>query len=487
MRPGQVRIAVLVLSLTLVGASMLGVALVGTAPPALAQSGPSTTTGRVATVNADGSIDVVDTVTSSGLIDPILASFLRDSITQANQPGTCASSGGSSVPCRTIALVWQMDSEGVVIDDAAFGALLAQMRESGVPVYVWVGPTGAQLTGQAALIAGAAAGVGMSPGTSIGLGDWTAKTPDSVRAVSIASRRPVPQGLVDAQDAQARGITKGPAPTLGDFAVDIPGFQVREIQKDGQTRREPVTLVRFSSLPLLPSLMHSVASPPVTYLLLTIGMALLLFELFTAGVGVAGGVGAGAFVLACYGLAVLPIRPWAVGLVVLSMAAFAVDVQTGIPRFWTAAGIVLYVIGSLTLFDGVHLSWIALLAGVGGVLLTFLSGMPSMVRTRFATPTIGREWMIGEMGRAVTDIDPDGIVQVRGAKWRAYTNRATPVEQLDRVRVIGIEGLVLEVEPELGGARDYRDRSPKAKAGDPAGAAESEDGDPESSNGQAER
>ena len=66
--------------------------------------------------------------------------------------------------------------------------------------------------------------------------------------------------------------------------------------------------------------------------------------------------------------------------------------------------------------------------------------------------------MIGEVGRAVSAVDPDGIVQIRDALWRASTNRATPVEELDRVRVMGIDGLVLEVEPEEGGARDYRER-----------------------------
>ena len=34
--------------------------------------------------------------------------------------------------------------------------------------------------------------------------------------------------------------------------------------------------------------MHTVASPAVAYLLFVIGLALLLFELFTAGVGIAG-------------------------------------------------------------------------------------------------------------------------------------------------------------------------------------------------------
>jgi len=109
----------------------------------------------------------------------------------------------------------------------------------------------------------------------------------------------------------------------------------------------------------------------------------------------------------------------------------------------------------------VSMSWLTIAVGLIGVVLTFTTGMPSMVRTRFSTPTIGREWMIGELGRAITDISPDGVVQIKEAQWRAYTNRATPIEQLDKVRVVGIEGLVLEVEPEEGGARDYRERGPK--------------------------
>jgi membrane-bound serine protease (ClpP class) len=212
---------------------------------------------------------------------------------------------------------------------------------------------------------------------------------------------------------------------------------------------------------LLSQLFHTVASPAVAYLLLAVGLALIVFELFTAGVGVAGVVGAGSFILAGYGLGVLPIRWWGVALICLSMLAFAIDVQTGVPRFWTAAGFVMFVVGSFTIYDGYSLSWVTLLVAFVGVGLTFLAGMPSMVRTRFSTPTIGREWMVGELGRAVTAVSPDGVVQIRDALWRASTNRATPIEELDRVRVIGIDGLVLEVEPEEGGARDYRDRSPR--------------------------
>jgi membrane-bound serine protease (ClpP class) len=109
---------------------------------------------------------------------------------------------------------------------------------------------------------------------------------------------------------------------------------------------------------LLPRLMHTVASPPVAYLLLTIGLGLLVFELFTAGVGIAGVVGAGCIVLACYGVAALPTRPWAFTLLLLAFVAFAVDVQTGVPRVWTAVGIVAYVVASVFLYQGMSVSWI---------------------------------------------------------------------------------------------------------------------------------
>jgi membrane-bound serine protease (ClpP class) len=77
---------------------------------------------------------------------------------------------------------------------------------------------------------------------------------------------------------------------------------------------------------------------------------------------------------------------------------------------------------------------------------------------------------VGETGSAETNIDPEGVVRVRDALWRARTNRATPIAKGDGVRVIELAGLLLEVEPETGAARDYRERGrrPKADAPDPA-------------------
>ena len=192
----------------------------------------------------------------------------------------------------------------------------------------------------------------------------------------------------------------------------------------------------------------------------------MIFEFFTAGVGIAGAVGAVCTVLAFTGLAVLPTRTWALALIMLAMIAFAIDVQVGIPRFWTGVGIAFTVIGSWFLFESIpgssmRPSWLALIAGIGGISLTFIVGMPSMVRTRFATPTIGREWMIGQEGTAIEAVDPEGSVSVGSATWRARTNRATPIPSGEPLRVIAIDGVTLQVEPLEGAAKDYREMRKK--------------------------
>jgi membrane-bound serine protease (ClpP class) len=66
--------------------------------------------------------------------------------------------------------------------------------------------------------------------------------------------------------------------------------------------------------------------------------------------------------------------------------------------------------------------------------------------------------MIGELGVAESAVDPEGLVRVRDALWRARTNRATPIAAGGQIRVVEIVGLLLEVEPEEGAARDYRER-----------------------------
>ena len=429
----------------------LGVLVVAGA--ALAGAGPAGAQANGAPTTAP-----VDVFEVSGYLDQPNVDGIEQAIARAERDGAQA-------------LVLQMNSPGAVVSRGTVEHLAQRIHDAAVPVTIWVGPSGAKAKGIAGQLLGAAVVTGMAPGSRIGeFGAPIEVAGQPVQFGTLGDR--LQTDTVGEADARAGGALKvgvndSGTPTLGDFIVVLDGVSVdgktldtaNVVQQGDQLRRERNGPTRFAKLGLLPRLMHTVASPPVAYLLLTIGLCLLVFEFFTAGVGLAGAVGAACLVLGCYGAAALPTRPWAFALLVLAILAFAVDVQTGVPRFWTGVGVVSFVVASVFLYDGMSLSWITLLAGIGGVLLVFLTGMPAMVRTRFATPTIGREWMIGELGEAVVDVDPDGLVAVRGAQWRARTNRATPIKAGGRIRVVAIDGVTLEVEPEEGGAQDYRERS----------------------------
>lgn len=413
--------------------------------------------------DAPGQVDVLQV---SGLFDEILVDAVEQAIERADDDGSQA-------------LILQVNSRGTVVDDDRVEELLATVADAPVPVAIWVGPNGARFYGRAAQMLGVADVTGMAPGARVGhLG--VPLTPEGADGpVEVELSGAVEDALrndsVGLSEARALSvfteINDEGVPTITSMVQVLDGRTVDGVELDttefvvldnGQGRNDTIATVRFSKLDLVSQLFHTVASPPVAYLLLLTGLALLVFEFYTAGVGVAGVTGAVCLVLACTGLAVLPTRPWALVVIVLSMVAFAVDVQVGIPRFWTGVGVVGTIVGSWFLFEdlpGASLrpSWIALLTGVVGVMLTFIVGMPNMVRTRFATPTIGRDWMIGEEGVVVTDVDPDGVVEVGEGRWRARTNRATPVVHGDRIRVAAIDGVTLEVEPLEGAAKDYRE------------------------------
>jgi membrane-bound serine protease (ClpP class) len=361
----------------------------------------------------------------SGWIDPVLADFVVKTIddAEADPPEV---------------LVLQVDSPGALIDDARMDELVAAISDSEVPIAVWVGQSGARASAEAGRLVEAADVAGMATRTKVDIGAKRLGPKDALAA-----------GVVD--------LNQDESAVLGTFIAALDDNEVDgrkidtadfEEQDDGPPTATLNVQTKLAKLDLWPRLMHSFASPPVAYLLLAAGLVLLIFELFTGGVGIAGGVGALCLVLAGYGLAVLPTNPVGLGLIVFGVFGFAIDVQTGVPRVWTGIGTVAFAAGSILLYeDGVHLSWLPLLAGVVLVLLMVLGGLPATVRSRFSTPTIGRESMVGEEGEVVSDVKPDGVVRVRGALWPAHTSRATPVSAGQTVRVVAIDGPLLQVEP----------------------------------------
>lgn len=446
----------------------LGLAFVasgfGTTPQAAATPAGGGQPGQSAPVQPG--TPPVDVLQVSGYLDPILVRKIERAMANAERDGSQA-------------LVLQLNSRGSLISDREAAELATRIKISKVPVAIWVGPSGARAYGHSGQLLGAALVNGMAPGTTIGRFGDPLVVDGTPLAFGEATAR-LRGGTLNSTEARSAGALKpandqGVVAVLGEMIVALDGVEANGttlqtatdvVADDGRSGRSTSGLTRFVKLNLVEQMMHTFASPPIAYLFLILGLGLLLFEFFTAGVGVAGVTGALFVIAASYGISALPTRPLAIAMMLLAFVAFAVDVQTGVPRFWTGVGVVLFVLASVFFYRGISLSWVSLLVGIGGMLLTFISGMPSMVRTRFATPTIGREFMIGRTGEAIEAVNPEGVVQIGEGRWRARANRATPIAVGGRVSVVAIDGLTLEVEPEGGGARDYRERRPKSSKSD---------------------
>jgi len=409
----------------------------------------------------------VDVFEVSGLLDSVMVDAIEDAIATSEGNGSQA-------------LILQLNTGGAVVTDERMTELLQRVADAKVAIGLWVGPSrDAHTYGRPAQLFGVADVTAMVAGTRIGHTGELLEL-DGAEVDLGAGAEQLRNGTMSFAQARTLGvlrldITDEGVPTVRSMVLALDGVRlddgtvldtvVQELNDEGDSQNMS-TLVRFSSIGLIDELFHTVASPPIAFLFFIIGFCLLIFELFTAGVGIAGFIGLVLTVLGCYGFAELPTRPGAIALLVLAMVAFAIDVQVGIPRLWTGVGTILFALGAWFLFDplpgnDLRLSWFTLAVAIIGVLLTFVVGMPSMVRTRFATPTIGRDWMIGSSGLAVGAIDPEGVAQVGESKWRARTNRATPLAAGAELRVVAIDGVTLEVAPMEGAARDYRERRAK--------------------------
>jgi membrane-bound serine protease (ClpP class) len=376
----------------------------------------------------------IDVVQVNGLLDPANAALIRSAIAGAERD-------------HSTVLVFQLDASGAI--DTNVESLLRDFQQATVPIAVWVGPSGGGARGASALLALSAGYAAIAPGAHFG----------PVEPVSYDH----PANTVAGIDELKNKTITVQSPTLQDFVASLDGKTIDGVKvstlKGTAPRRTLSQDVHFRKLGLTAQLAHTLDSPWIAYFLFIAGLLLIVFEFFTAGVGIAGFIGAVAVLGACFGFSHLPVAPWAIGLLLLGILGLSIDLQAGGLGPWTFIGSAALVAGSVWLYDGssrLDPKWWVLVLVIGGAIIFMLSAMTAMVRSRFSTPTIGREDLVGEMGNAEADVAPDGVVRIRDALWRARTNRATPIPAGAPVRVVAVEGVVLEVEPEEGGARDYR-------------------------------
>lgn len=387
---------------------------------------------QAATEAEQATVLKVTNVHIGGFLDPHNQSLITDTLERASK-------GGVSL------YVLQLDSNGIAgahIEDIA-----KQLSEAKMVVAVWVGPTSAQYSNEldqilksVDLVGAATSELATKVGTKIiapSLREFYAEL-DHKRVARLdytldmgCSKNEVEQGTAECKDVKLA--------TDENFKLNI--------------------APQFEKLSPIANLGHSLIKPGFAVGILVMGLCLLAFEFFAASVGVASIAGVLASLGGVYGLGYLPTQWWAIALVALGILALVVDVQAGGVGLYTGFGTVLTLIGSYFAVERVGsygVTFVSAIVITVMALLFTIGAIPSLIRTRFGTPTIGREDFIGEHGTADGDISPEGSVKLRGGSWKARTNHATPIKDGEKCKIIKIEGIVLEVEPLVGAAKDHR-------------------------------
>ena len=336
---------------------------------------------------------------------------------------------------------------------------------SAVPIVVFVGPAGARAASAGVFVTMAADVAAMAPGTNIGaahpvdlLGggqeqDSTMSEKvvnDSVAfAKAIAEERGRSVEWAEQAVRESSSLTASEA--LAENVIDLVVADRRELLErldgyglpDGRVLKTAGLTLKDIRPTLRERLLGYLADPNLVYILFIIGLYGLIYEFFHPGIGFGLAAGGICMALALLGLQILPVNIVGVVLVLFGVLLMVLDAFTPTNGILTTGGVIALLVGSFTLFDipsrTIGLSWSTIFITVGTMTALFVFVMSKGLLIQRKRPVTGISGMVGAIGNAHTDLDPDGKVVVKGEYWDARSLEGAICAR-DRVVVERLEG-----------------------------------------------
>ena len=371
-------------------------------------------------------------------------------------------------------VILQLDTPGGGID--TMNNIVQEIRDSRIPVVVYVTPRGAMAASAGTLITLAGHASAMAPETIIGaaspvggqgedLGETIkAKEIEALKATvrTLASNRP-PEAIslaesaieearaASANEALEAGLVDFIATDIDDLLAQLDGFEV-------QVADETITLETTNATTepveasFIEELLALLTNPNIVFLLITIGAQAIFIELGSPGGWVAGFIGVVCLALAGYGLGWLPVNWFGIIFLIISFALFILDIKAPTHGALTAAGIGSFIVGALVLFNSpgtpqfqrVSIPLVIVVGLLTGALFGVIVGFG--IRALKAPIRAGRESLVGKVGTATTAFKGTGQVQVGSELWTAEADEGSEkIRKGDRVEVVEIKGLRLKV------------------------------------------
>jgi membrane-bound serine protease (ClpP class) len=398
-----------------------------------------------------------------GIIHPITVKYVRGAIQRADAAGAAV-------------LVLTLRTPGGLVDSTR--DINTAIIEAKTPVVVFVGPSGGRAASAGFLITMAADIAAMAPGTHIGAAHPVAgdgqKVDDTMEkkmvsdvasyARTLAAQRKRNVELVEKAVTESRSFTEQEALNAKPPLIDIVATDVLDLLRqldgrqvtrfDGRTETLMTANAATERVEMTWSerFLSALAHPQIAYLLLTLGTLGLTIELWNPGAIFPGVVGAICLLLAFFAFQVLPVNSAGVALIVLGIGLLILEVKITSFGLLGVGGVLSLFLGSVMLVDsplpelqvGLQLI-IPVTLGMSAILLFLVRLGVLALRQKAVT---GEEGMVGEVGTALTAIEPGGVGRVRahGEIWTATASE--PINAGDAIRIAAVQGLLLSVRPD---------------------------------------
>jgi len=192
-----------------------------------------------------------------------------------------------------------------------------------------------------------------------------------------------------------------------------------------------------------------ISDPNIAYILLMIGTLGIMVELYHPGMGIPGIVGTISLILAFFGLHTLPINMTGILLIFVSLIFFAIEAVTPSFGLFIISGIITLMLGSFFLFrpaEGPRVPGALIIISTLTVGIILWFAIWFALKTKKRKITTGKEGLLGEKGKTVKPLSPEGMIFIQGEYWKARSN-SVEIPAGTAVIVRGYDGLVLIVEP----------------------------------------
>jgi membrane-bound serine protease (ClpP class) len=412
-------------------------------------------------VRAQTDTPLVIVLTVDEAVAPPMVEYLKRGLNRADQQGAEL-------------VIVQLNTPGGSLD--SMNEVIQLIRNSQVPVVVYVAPSGAMAGSAGTMVTLAGHAAAMAPNTTIGAaspvgsqGEDLGQTMQakeknilkatvrtlaqrrSQQAIALAEQTIENAAAASAEEALAAGMVDFIAADIPDLLRQLDGFKV-EINGGEQTLETTDARVETVSESFIEKLLAVLTNSAIVFLLITIGVQAILIEISSPGGWVAGFIGVVCLALAAYGLGVLPVNWFGLVFLIVAFVLFILDIKAPTHGALTAAGTVSLIVGALVMFNSPNVPSfqrvpVPLIIGASlSTGLIFFAIMLIGVRAQKAPVSMGMESLVGRVGTARTDLTPRGQVLLASELWTAeLIDGEGSVSAGDRVEVVNLDGLRLLV------------------------------------------